>query len=147
MILIGTSLELFKVSKGTKQFQLLIPLPDDNQWTGPAGWACAKSQLVYVPDKGWEEGWPFTVTPDGRYQAGNAPHPGWVPAGDPEALNSCLSIPVNLQKRKFGVLNFSTKSRDPFVDRDFLMAECFVGLLSQAISLKQRITALEKLKP
>jgi len=40
---------------------------------------------------------------------------------------------------KFGVLNLSTKARDPFIDRDFFMAEFYAAILTQGfIALAER---------
>jgi hypothetical protein len=37
---------------------------------------------------------------------------------------------TQVEKKPFGVLNYSTNSRDPFVDRDFQMGECFSSILA-----------------
>lgn len=125
--------------------ELIIPLPDSSREepTGPAGHAYQMLKIVYMPFKGWKLGWPF------RYEKSSyepsEPTEGWVDASDPayEEFRSVLCLPVAVyQERKrrqpFGVLNYSTKSFDPFVHRDFMMGECFSSILAMAFAEIQR---------
>lgn len=124
--------------------ELKIPLPDPttDETTGPAGYAYQMSRIVYMPFKRWKLGWPFRYKK--RYEP-SEPAEGWVDADDPlnEKFCSVLCIPVGVyqeqkKKQRFGVLNYSTKSYDPFVHRDFMMGECFSSILAMAFASVQR---------
>lgn len=126
--------------------ELKIPIPkDDNDVTGPAGRAHQKLKVVYMPVKKWKLSWPLTLVVNGkeRYKALN-PCEGWVDApGKVQDFRSILCLPVavhlgNVQRQIFGVLNYSTRAFDPFVDRDFMMGECFSSVLAQATAAAQR---------
>jgi hypothetical protein len=125
--------------------KLTVPLPPDSGdiedpgSTGPAGIAFSRLRTVSVPEKG-ESVWSFK-----RERAANedwyeafAPDTCWVDAGEAfENFKSVLSVPIAALRvgdsaQKFGVLNISTTAKDPFVDRDFMMAECFAGVLAAA---------------
>lgn len=105
---------------------------------GPAGVAFVNEVLVYLPHKNREKprkAWPFQTLrrPNGQptfsYEAMDF-HRCWVKARaeNQEAFHSVISAPI----REFGVLNFSTRRNDPFINRDFFMAECFAQLLEHA---------------
>jgi hypothetical protein len=138
-------LRLIKSSKSARYpAGLEIPLPSgtDNE-SGPAGYSFSEAKLGYVPKKSRSETWLFQVTDKnpGCYDPAS-PRVGWIKAEkkDLEDFRSVLCVPTAIYrrrgvKRRFGVLNFSTKKRDPFVDRDFMMAECFASILSQAFAI------------
>lgn len=144
------SLTLISSSKRARYPKDLdIPLPsnqEDGNSTGPAGWSFHRVQIVYVPKKKRHEAWPFRlIAEDGheRYEP-SEPLKGWIPARKPdeEDYKSVLCVPLAIyqqknQKRRFGVLNFTTGARDPFVDRDFMMAECFASILGHAFAMSQ----------
>jgi hypothetical protein len=127
---------------------LSIPIPsNETTSTGPAGWSFQRTQIVYMPSKEKKESWPFDLLAENgseRYEP-SEPLKGWIAASEPnlENFRSVLCVPVAIyqekrQKRKFGVLNFSTSARDPFVDRDFMMAECFGSILAHAFAISQK---------
>lgn len=129
---------------------LTIPLPDPSGEvsTGPAGYAYQMLKIVYMPLKRWKLGWPFRY--EKRSYEPSEPAEGWVPADDKmyEDFRSVLCIPVAVYqerniRQRFGVLNYSTKSFDPFVHRDFMMGECFSSILAMAFAAVQR-EALEQ---
>jgi hypothetical protein len=155
-------LELHKSSKlADYPPELFIPVPDvvspiqnetgeedEGEGPGPAGVAYARLQTVYMPFKRLKRAWPFQLI--GRRYEPSEPTHGWVAADQPmyERFCSVLCSPVAVyrkknSKRPFGVLNYSTKARDPFVDRDFAMSECFSSILAQAMEAIRR-EALER---
>lgn len=159
-------LELHKSSKlADYPPELFIPVPDLASTTmpdsegveeekedgpGPAGVAYARLQTVYMPFKRLKRAWPFQLI--GRRYEPSEPSEGWIPAVLPsyEKFCSVLCSPVAVyrkknSKRPFGVLNYSTRARDPFVDRDFAMSECFSNILAQAMEAIRR-EALENAK-
>jgi hypothetical protein len=124
---------------------LEIPIPEsDEDVTGPAGRAYKKLKVVYMPLRRWQLSWPLDLVQNGkeRYKS-KSPCEGWVDApNSPQDLRSVLCLPVALhtgtkQRQSFGVLNYSTRSLDPFVDRDFMMGECFSSILAQATAAAQ----------
>jgi hypothetical protein len=127
--------------------ELEIPLPTDGTTTGPAGVAFQKVCLTYMPKKKWMQAWPFRLVAgedETEWYEPSEPTTGWIAASDPETekFRSVLCAPVAVyhkkdQKQRFGVINFSTLARDPFVDRDFMMAECFASVLGHALTAVQ----------
>lgn len=131
---------------------LRIPLPPAR--TGPAGVAFANHVLVYVPNKKTKRAWPFisledpeiTGLPEPRYEP-DFPIVCWIDAPPEfEKFRSVICVPIATSRSlgetiKFGVLNFSTEARDPFVDRDFLMAEFYAAILTQGfLALTDRLS-------
>lgn len=105
---------------------------------GPAGVAYAEQALVYLPQKKWDKpkkAWPFKAMevlsekPTFSYEALDAHH-CWIQAKEEnlEAFYSVICTPI----KDLGVLNFSTAAKDPFISRDFFMAECFAVALGLA---------------
>lgn len=144
------SAEALKLSHSSKEANyprdLLIPLPtDQNEATGPAGWCFQQLHLVYVPVKRRRESWPFELMRKGRaeWYEPSQPLPGWISAPpEQENFKSALCVPVAIyqekdRKKRRGVINFSASARDPFVDRDFMMAECFASILGYAFEVAQ----------
>jgi hypothetical protein len=131
-----------------------IPIPTDaSVKTGPAGISYNHLKIVYVPIKSWGWGCPFELKQrdNGKevYEP-LGPYHGWVDAPSPELekFTSILCVPVAVhtqasEMRAMGVLNYSTDSFDPFVDRDFLMGECFGSILAQVLEIT-RIEALRR---
>jgi len=138
-------LKLVKASKRAMYpLGLEIPLPGGDAETGPAGICFDRTQLVYMPKKKRREAWPFALVEGaaGEKYEPSEPIQCWVKAPTPklEDFRSVLCVPVAVYtqrdtKNRFGVLNFSTSARDPFLDRDFMMAECFASILSHAVAL------------
>lgn len=142
-------LELHKSSSGAKYPpDLMIPLVDTKEKanagkTGPAGVAYDRSETVYMPFKHLKRAWPIQLL--GESYEPSDPAEGWVSASLPkfERFCSVLCSPVAVysqadKRSRFGVLNYSTKVRDPFVDRDFAMSECFSNILAQAMEAIKR---------
>lgn len=153
-------LELIKASKGARYpDKLIIPLPEgaDVKRSGPAGVSFANSHVAYVPKKERKIVWRFHRSEgeatDTLVPASWMPEKCWVPAKDAvghfrpdlEDFYSVLCVPIGIylsdsQKELFGVLNVSTNLRDPFVRRDFFMAECYAEILSHTLALARRET-------
>jgi hypothetical protein len=135
--------ELAHYTKG-----LEIPLPTEaSPKTGPAGVSFQQVSLVYVPHKHLKEAWPFRLIVDDGKESYEPSEPviGWIPSSsaEEEDFESGLCVPIAVysqkgQKTRYGVLNFSTKANDPFMDRDFMMAECFASVLSHAVAVTRR---------
>jgi hypothetical protein len=120
-----------------------VKLSSDGEHHGAAGLAFDKMQLVYLPDKEWEEAWVLIRGNHEEYRA-LAPQTAWTYAKDArkERFHSILCVPVaghgtEKKRAKLGVLNFTTVTRDPFVNRDFAMAECFGAILSHALTFRE----------
>ena len=147
----GEALELVRVSPNSHYpEQLVIPLPDkDKRNSGPAGLAFESGKLVYFPDKDWQESWLLEAKQNTKgYALSRYAVDGWIAAApDKQDFTSGLCVPVvtymDKGKKTVGVLNFSTKTRDPFTDRDFLMAECYATLLSQALTFREKVRAMK----
>lgn len=125
-----------------------IPIPTDGTIrTGPAGIAYQHLKIVYVPIKSWGWGCPFELKGRGNGEEVYeplGPYYGWVeaPARELEQFTSILCVPVAVhtqagERRALGVLNYSTDSFDPFIDRDFLMGECFSSILAQVLEISR----------
>lgn len=143
----GENIVLFQSSEGANYPEdLVIPIPtnDGSQEKSPAGVAYQEQTLVYMPKKEKRLGWPFRFDKD-AYEP-SEPTKGWVSVdANFEHFRSVLCLPVAIyQKRNLatqrdlktplGVLNYSTNSRDPFVDRDFVMGECFSSILALVLA-------------
>lgn len=152
------ALKLVKSSKNAKYPNgLEVPLSGGTEEgaPGPAAVAYDRLQIVYMPSKKNRRGWLFRLAQDGdgeRYEP-SEPVEGWTPApsAELEAFRSILCLPVAAyeqrnRKKPFGVLNLSTQTRDPFVDRDFMMGECFASVLAQAFSIAEA-EALRQAEP
>lgn len=144
------SLRLSKWSGGAaydEKLEIPIPLDDDYSDSGPAALAYKKKGLVYVPRKDREhpkEAWPFYQFVEPRLQAtgqgltdfqykAEDPYYCWRKSAQAqqEDFRTVLCVPIG----DLGVLNFSVKRLDPFIDRDFFMAETLAGLLTHADAL------------
>ncbi|MGC2468041.1 MAG: hypothetical protein WA517_22815 [Candidatus Acidiferrum sp.] len=137
-------LKIEKESRDAKYPVKELPLGNGSS---AAGQAFKASKLVYVPDKEWREGWSLSQATAQGYRASAAPEEAWFPASDPkqERFKTALCVPVkrysgNQQWRTAAVLNFTTDARDPFMPRDFLMAECLAAVLSQGFALKEEMS-------
>lgn len=145
----GKALKLTKISANAPyEPGLTIPLPDATAEPakGAAGLAFAASQLVYVPFVKKEEAWPLRFS-SGRYSL-HLPAKAWIRSSKPEYgdFTSALCVPVaryhkteadKVLREGYGVLNISSKSRDTFVDRDFMMAESFASIIALAMGSVQ----------
>lgn len=125
-------------------FTLKIPsdgVPEEK--CGPGGVCFHRGRLVYMPSvKKLKEAW-VLQREKGIYDVDGMPlQDCWVKADKPheENFSSILCAPVGLKqdgKTRYGVLEFATKAKDQFVDKDFMMAECFASVLSQAIAIAE----------
>jgi hypothetical protein len=125
-----------------------LPLPSQTvpeEHCGPGGICFHRGRLVYMPSvKKWKEAWPLRVN-EYTYALDGAPLNSWVKAAKPadEDFSSILCVPVGLDKdgkTRYGVLEFTTKAKDEFIDRDFMMAECFASILTQAAAITAAAT-------
>lgn len=139
---------LYNSKRANYQKGLEIPIPGkDCSTVSPAGETLADDgpYLTYMPKKNKKRAWVFQSDDlQERYKALRS-IVGWVDTVKPEYqdFRSVLCIPVAVyqkeeEKLPFGVLNYSTRVRDPFVDRDFMMAECFASILAQAFAVAQK---------
>ncbi|HBB95560.1 MAG TPA: hypothetical protein DC054_09225 [Blastocatellia bacterium] len=125
---------------------LKVPIPKtEDESTGPAGRAYQKRKVVYMPLKRWKLSWALDLAKKGRERyKSDKWYEGWQDAPDkPQKLRSVLCLPVGVHvdtedRQLVGVLNYSTRSFDPFVNRDFMMGECFSSILAQATAAAQR---------
>lgn len=74
------------------------------------------------------------------YALDGIPIQAWIDDPEPERqdFSSMLCAPVGKDrdgKTRYGVLEYTTTAKDPFADRDFMMAECFASILSQAAAI------------
>ena len=142
------SLKLDKSSRRAEypeHLSIRVPAPaeeiKDPASTGPAGIAFSSTRTVYVPRKG-KHVWSFRRERYGNkeWYVASMPVVCWVSAGEEyEKFRSVLCVPVAAFRdrenvEKYGVLNVSTNMRDPFVNRDFMMAECFAAVLGIAFA-------------
>lgn len=127
--------------------RLILPVlsPDRYSECGPAAVAIDTLKITYMPFKRWKKAWLFTDDPrkDGERPGFKASDldVGWVSV-DPalENFRSILCLPVALyveeeKKERKAVINYSTTHFDPFVDRDFIMGECFASILAHAFAI------------
>lgn len=143
----GAGLSLLKSSQDAGYPKnLLIPLIKlgGNDKTGPAGIAYRDGKIVHMPVKKWELGWVFEQEGEEESYVLRGSYKGWIKAEKQEEENfrSVLCFPVAVyevkdHKQAFGVLNYSTRSFDPFVTRDYIMGECFSSILAQAFAIAQ----------
>jgi hypothetical protein len=126
-----------------------IPLPSamvSERDSGPGGISFHRAKLVYMPSvKKRKEAWPLSLAELSKaehetYALDGIPIPAWIKAKDPsyEDFSSMLCVPVGKDREgrtRYGVLEFTTVAKDTFVDRDFMMAECFASILSQAAAI------------
>lgn len=142
-------LRLVEATSNANYFEeLAIPLDLPGEGPGPAAVAhkLSERRIVYMPDKETEEAW--CILPiEGEGDRFRYPAPvkaGWYSTPDPkfEDFRSVLCVPVRFRlgedELKMGVLAFSTKKRDPFLNRDFVMAECFANILAQLLAFKEK---------
>ena len=141
-------LKLWKQSNGAEyDEELEIPLRSTEPGPGPAALAFKQKirpyHSVYLPEKDRPEAW-FVATAGAGYRLPPPQQVGWVAARDKalEDFKSVVCIPVRFyagggKEYNMGALTFSTKARDPFLPRDFLMAESFARILAQALSIAQ----------
>jgi hypothetical protein len=137
-------LYMSKKANYQKGLRITIPIEGDKPDVSPAGEALAPDgpHLTYMPRKKTKRTWVFqSANMRERYTALRSII-GWKDTAgkEYEDFRSVLCIPVAVyqkeqEKLPFGVLNYSTRVRDPFVDRDFMMAECFASVLAQAFAV------------
>jgi len=113
--------------------ELKIKIPDDDNFdeSGPAALAFVQKRLVYVPKKGGRV-WPLgQVEGDVHSYWPSEPHVCWVESRPGfEKFQTVICVPIS----DWGVLNFSTREKDPFQYRDFAMAHYFAKVLGYAES-------------
>ena len=99
--------------------------------------------VVHLPTKKQRLGIIFKDVGDEDY-VDESHFEGWYSAENEkyEEFRSVLSVPVtkyiNGELETIGVLNFTTKKRDLFIDRDYVMANCFAKFIAHAINLYQK---------
>jgi hypothetical protein len=149
------SLKLWKISENANyDKELIIPLATNEPGPGPAALAYKQKEppyySVYLPYKDEKddkkEAWFVADAQGEQFQFPPPKQVRWIPAKDQslEDFRSVLCVPVRFYSGKEigvngGVLTVSTKRRDPFLTRDFLMAECFARILGQALAIARRL--------
>jgi hypothetical protein len=120
-----------------RKLEVALPQGATYDESGPAGIAHEMKLLVYTPKKerNPKESWAFRYSQTGRdfefnYDQIGDPRPHWKKA-EKEDFSSVICVVID----DVGVLNFSTKMRDPFIDRDFSMAEHYGKMLSIAAEI------------
>jgi hypothetical protein len=125
----------------------------------PPSWWRVHHQLAYWPDKERKEVW-LLEEKQGDYDHGGKPIEEWPAIGleattitkkrlwSSTPFHSLLSVPVLLPsghatRQLYGGIVFFTKVRDPFIARDFLMADCFVRMLSTAMTFKVKLPRIQ----
>jgi hypothetical protein len=128
-------------------FEIPLPAtPDSEKKSGPGGISFHRAKLVYMPSvKKRKEAWPLALAelsdPEHEtYALDGIPIVAWIDDPEPkhQDFSSMLCAPVGKDrngKTRYGVLEYTTEAKDPFVDRDFMMAECFASILSQAAKI------------
>jgi hypothetical protein len=139
-------LRLFKASAESGYPDgLEIPLPKQDRTGGAAGVAfmLPGPGVVYVPYRKKKQAWSHYWVPL-SYRMSRYPVEAWTEVPGQAWFESSLSVPVYFYDRECratprvaGILAFSTEAPDPFEPPDFLMAECFAQLISQALYLKE----------
>jgi hypothetical protein len=138
--------DVLRLIKGSKRAnypeQVELPLSDQKEPTGLAGAAFLEQKIVYMPSKRRELSLPFEFV-EQHY----VPISKWINTSSPETetYSSALCLPVasyesRSEKRRFGVLCFSSAAFDAFDDRDFAMGECFSSILAQVF----RVSSMEE---
>ncbi len=114
----------------------LQTLADDQK--GPAYMSFTTGHIAHMPNKADKFGYVFEEIKGEKYRFRDHIE-GWFPVdAEYEDYRSVLSVPVSsyvdAKKRDvFGVLSFTTSFRDPFIQRDYIMALSLANLLGQAI--------------
>jgi len=129
----GDMLRLIKRSKRA-MYPEEVQIPVSEEPTGLADGAFLLQQIVYMPSKRLNLSLPFKF--DGLSYAPSDPIPINPSLMELETYRSTLCFPVasyesRNEKRRFGVLCFSSNRSDAFVSRDFIMGECFSSILAQ----------------
>jgi len=131
---------------------LLIPLgPKDEGQIGPAEAAFTRKEFIaHMPKKKNRIGLLYLRKEEEKYIFEDF-FSGWYPSPDgssTENFRSVLSVPVrtfldNSQYEMLGVLNFTTRTRDLFVDRDYIMASCFASFAFETMAAyRQKLAEL-----
>jgi hypothetical protein len=142
-------LRLFRASAGSDYpAGLEVPLPTRDHGGSAAGLAFTLERpgVVYVPYRKRKEAWTRCWTQRLTYNLSDHPEDAWTELKGQPWFESSLSVPVYFYDREHrttarvaGILAFSTKAPDPFEPPDYLMAECFAHLISQALYLKDTL--------
>lgn len=106
---------------------------------GPATKAFETGQIAHMPNKSKKIGILLEAVQGERYRLAEM-FKGWYDSQSAaeENFSAVLSIPVTIyanqgEKINYGILNYTSIKGDPFVPRDYIMAECFASILAQAI--------------
>jgi hypothetical protein len=128
---------------------LEICLPGGASPPGAAGLAFGldRRAVVYVPYRKVRTAWIHEWRPQTLgFSMDRTSQEAWTEKDGQEWFESSLSVPVYFDaqpteatRRKAGVLTFSTRAPDPFEPPDFLIAERFGYLISQALFLTETV--------
>lgn len=106
---------------------------------GPAANSFESGLVAYMPKKAKRIGILLEAKEGEEYRLVKI-FRGWYQSQSEREEEFCavLSIPITIyakerEKSNYGVLNYTTVKGDPFVPRDYIMAECFASILAQAI--------------
>ncbi len=148
-------LRLFKTSPDCDYPSgLEVCLPGRGRTPGAAGLAFTMERpgVVYVPYRKKKQAWTFVWQPHLSYDMSDHSIEAWTEVKGQPWFESSLSVPVYFYDREnratgrvAGILAFSSRSPDPFEPPDYLMAECFAHLLSQALFLKETMQGARRM--
>jgi energy-coupling factor transporter ATP-binding protein EcfA2 len=135
----GDVLMLIKSSKGA-MYPDQVQIPVSEEPTGFADGAFLLQKIVYMPSKRLDFSLPFEFV--GQHYVPSDPIPINPSLLEIETYRSTLCFPVSSyenrsEKRSFGVLCFSSNRADAFVERDFVMGECFSSILAQVFRVSR----------
>jgi hypothetical protein len=126
---------------------LKVALPGPGRKAGAAGVAftLGRRAVVYVRDHATRKAWKYEWKPEIKdYWMSKEPEEAWTTNLNDELFTSSLSVPVlvygqNKSITTVGVLVFSARAWDAFFEKDYLMAECFAHIISQALLVRRMV--------
>jgi hypothetical protein len=130
-----------------RNLEVTLPTPDDRGGAAGLAFSQERPAVVYMPYRKahnafisfWQSDLLYNMSPYAEVVRTEDKSQPW--------FESSLSVPVYFYDirtgahRIAGVLTFSSPVPDPFEPNDFLMAECFAHLISEALLITQAIEA------
>src|ERR1051326_1775383 len=109
--------------------------------TGLSAISFRDQKIVYMPSRRRELSLSFEFT-EGHYVPSSPVSEPTISVTEHESYNSVLCLPIasyenRYEKIPFGVLSFSSNTTDAFVERDFIMGECFSSILAHVFRISK----------